>query len=130
TSPDGSRGIHRRPDREDEPRGGELLARQGAAAGWAAGAADPAHGCPAMSRSLIEQWFPAATVGAESVRERGSTKAYPPINFLHVWWARRPLTASRAAVVGSLLPAWPSEAEVLSDERAAEIRSTLEAEFG
>jgi len=28
-----------------------------------------------------------------------------PHTFLHVWWARRPLTASRAAVLASLLPA-------------------------
>jgi putative DNA methylase len=83
-----------------------------------------------MSRSLIEQWFPAATVGAESLRERGSTKAYPPVNVLHVWWARRPLTGSRAAVVASLLPAWPSDEEASEDERATRIRDTLEEEFG
>ena len=64
---------------------------------------DPAHRGAAMTRSLIEQWFPAATVGAESLRERGSVEALPPMNFLHVWWARRPLIASRAAVVASLL---------------------------
>lgn len=29
----------------------------------------------------------------------------PPINFLHVWWARRPLVAARAAVLGSLISA-------------------------
>ena len=29
----------------------------------------------------------------------------PPIYYLHVWWARRPLTPSRAAVLGSILPA-------------------------
>jgi hypothetical protein len=28
-----------------------------------------------------------------------------PHTYLHVWWARRPLVASRAAVLGSLLPA-------------------------
>ncbi|OQY58366.1 MAG: DNA methylase, partial [Desulfobacteraceae bacterium 4572_88] len=28
----------------------------------------------------------------------------PPLYFLHVWWARRPLTPSRAAIQGSLLP--------------------------
>ena len=39
----------------------------------------------------------------------------PPIYFLHVWWARRPLVASAAAVLGSLLPVWSSElAEVFS----------------
>ncbi len=82
-----------------------------------------------MSRSLIEQWFPAATVGAESLRERGSAKAYPPINFLHVWWARRPLVASRAAVVASLLPAWPSDAEADAEPRAAQILAILKDEF-
>jgi adenine-specific DNA methylase len=83
-----------------------------------------------MSRPLIEEWFPTLTVGAESLRERGASSALPPINFLHVWWARRPLTASRAAVVASLLPAWPSEAEAAADEHAAEILSALEAAFG
>lgn len=80
-------------------------------------------------RSLIEQWFPAGVVGAESLRERGSAKAYPPINFLHVWWARRPLTASRAAVVASVLPAWPEDDEVAADPDAAAARKGLEAEF-
>lgn len=56
-----------------------------------------------MTRPLIEQWLPAATIGAESMRERGASSALPPINFLHVWWARRPLTASRAAILASLL---------------------------
>ena len=30
---------------------------------------------------------------------------FPAPNRLHVWWARRPLVASRAAVLASLLPA-------------------------
>lgn len=30
--------------------------------------------------------------------------ALPPIYYLHVWWARRPLVASRAAILASLLP--------------------------
>jgi adenine-specific DNA methylase len=80
-------------------------------------------------RPLIEQWFPAGAVGAESLRERGSAKAYPPINFLHVWWARRPLIASRAAILASLLPAWPSEAEAAGDSDSARILKVLEAEF-
>lgn len=80
-------------------------------------------------RPLIEQWFPAATVGAESLRERGASSALPPINFLHVWWARRPLTASRAAVLASLLPAWSDEDEVAADPHAAVARKGLDAEF-
>ena len=31
--------------------------------------------------------------------------ALPPSYYLHVWWARRPLVAARAAILASLLPA-------------------------
>jgi adenine-specific DNA methylase len=55
-------------------------------------------------RLLIEEWLPAAAIGVECIRER-STGQQPPDKRLHVWWARRPLAASRAAVLGSLLPA-------------------------
>ena len=59
----------------------------------------------AYEKKLIEGNFPCQQVGAETRRERGSLNALSPINYLHVWWARRPLTASRAAVLGSILPA-------------------------
>lgn len=55
-------------------------------------------------RLLIEEWLPAAAVGVESIRERQSAVALMPHTYLHVWWARRPLVASRAAILGSLLP--------------------------
>jgi adenine-specific DNA methylase len=58
-----------------------------------------------MTRRLIEDWLPIAALGEESVRERRSMTALPPTYYLHVWWARRPLVASRAAVLASLLPA-------------------------
>jgi putative DNA methylase len=54
---------------------------------------------------LIEAGFPCHQVGAETQRERGASSALPPLYFLHVWWARRPLTPSRAAIVASLDPA-------------------------
>ena len=54
---------------------------------------------------LIERWLPIAALGEESVRERRSMTSLPPTYYLHVWWARRPLVASRAAVLASLLPA-------------------------
>jgi len=60
-------------------------------------------------RLLIEDWFPVNELGIESVRERAAASALPPVYFLHVWWARRPLVASAGAVLGSLLPAWSSE---------------------
>lgn len=56
-------------------------------------------------RRLIEAGFPCHQVGAETQRERGASSALPPLYFLHVWWARRPLTPSRAAILASLLPA-------------------------
>lgn len=60
---------------------------------------------PKSDRRLIEEWLPIAALGEESIRERRSMTALPPTYYLHVWWARRPLVASRAAVLASLLPA-------------------------
>jgi adenine-specific DNA methylase len=57
------------------------------------------------TRRLIEEWLPIAALSEESIRERRSMTALPPTYYLHVWWARRPLVASRAAVLSSLLPA-------------------------
>ena len=54
---------------------------------------------------LIERWLPIAEIGVESTRERTPMTPFPAPNRLHVWWARRPLVASRAAVLASLLPA-------------------------
>ena len=54
---------------------------------------------------LIERWLPIAEIGIESTRERTPMTPFPAPNRLHVWWARRPLVASRAAVLASLLPA-------------------------
>lgn len=54
---------------------------------------------------LIENWLPFETVGAESLRDASAARK-PPLNRLHVWWARRPLTASRAAILTGVLPQW------------------------
>jgi putative DNA methylase len=54
---------------------------------------------------LIERWLPIAALGIESLRERTPMTPFPAPNRLHVWWARRPLVASRAAVLASILPA-------------------------
>lgn len=55
-------------------------------------------------RRLIEEWLPIAELGVESLRERTPMTPFPAPNRLHVWWARRPLVASRAAILASLLP--------------------------
>jgi putative DNA methylase len=54
---------------------------------------------------LIERWLPITEIGIESLRERTPMTPFPAPNRLHVWWARRPLVASRAAILASLLPA-------------------------
>jgi len=59
---------------------------------------------PRRPELLIERHLPVAEIGVECQRE-GSTGLHPPVNRLHVWWARRPLIACRAAILASLLPA-------------------------
>ena len=69
-------------------------------------------------RLFIEDHLPVAELGIESVRERAAASALPPLYFLHVWWARRPLVASSAAVLAGLLPAWsPELPERFTDRR-------------
>jgi putative DNA methylase len=68
---------------------------------------------PPLDRRLIEEWLPIAALGEESLRERRSMTALPPTYYLHVWFARRPLVASRAAILASLLPADASHADFL-----------------
>ena len=60
---------------------------------------------PVDDTRLIERWLPIAAIGIESLRERTPMTPFPAPNRLHVWWARRPLVASRAAVLASVLPA-------------------------
>ena len=54
-------------------------------------------------RRLIEKWIPINEISVETIRERSAVSALPPVNWLHVWWARRPLVACRAAVAASVL---------------------------
>src|SRR6185437_15479224 len=64
-------------------------------------------------RRLIEDWLPIAELGIESLRERTPMTPFPAPNRLHVWWARRPLVASRAAILASILPADADHAKFL-----------------
>jgi len=57
-----------------------------------------------MNTRLIERYLPIAEIGIESLRERTPMTPFPAPNRLHVWWARRPLVASRAAILASILP--------------------------
>jgi adenine-specific DNA methylase len=51
---------------------------------------------------LIEVALPIRKVSAESVRDKSLRHGH--ISTLHLWWARRPLAASRAVVFASLVP--------------------------
>ena len=81
-------------------------------------------------RLLIEDWLPVTELGIESVRERAAASALPPIYFLHVWWARRPLVASAGAILASLLPAWsPDLAKEFSDREELSTREAYQRWF-
>ncbi len=53
-------------------------------------------------RRLIESRLPLKKISEESAREKSIRHGH--ISTLHIWWARRPLAASRAAVFGTLVP--------------------------
>jgi putative DNA methylase len=57
----------------------------------------------AVDRRLIEDYIPIEAISAEARREKSIRKGH--ISTLHLWWARRPLVAARAAVYGALVPA-------------------------
>ena len=71
---------------------------------------------PERPRLFIEEHFPTAELGIESVRERAMPMDLPPLFALHVWWARRPLVASAGAILGSLLPSWTPDLAKTFDE--------------
>jgi len=54
-------------------------------------------------RRLIEDFLPIKEISAEASREKSLRHGH--ISTLHLWWARRPLVACRAAVYASLVPA-------------------------
>lgn len=54
-------------------------------------------------KRLIEDYLPIEAISKEASREKSLRKGH--ISTLHLWWARRPLVACRAAVYGGLVPA-------------------------
>lgn len=53
-------------------------------------------------KRLIEETFPVKEVSAESAHEKNIRRGH--ISTLHIWWARRPLAASRATAYAALVP--------------------------
>lgn len=54
-------------------------------------------------RRLIEDSLPLEIISEQSAREKSIRHGH--ISTLHIWWARRPLAAMRAAIFASLIPA-------------------------
>ena len=77
------------------------------------------------SSPLIEHYLPIDEISIESIRERAGAIPNPAPHQLHVWWARRPLNTSRAAVAASLMPDDASRADILA---ALGVSETLLAE--
>jgi len=57
---------------------------------------------PKECKRLAEVDFPIAVVSKHSAREKSIRHGHP--STLHLWWARRPLAACRAMLLGLLLP--------------------------
>ncbi|KEQ56704.1 Site-specific DNA-methyltransferase Type III restriction system mod subunit protein [Marine Group I thaumarchaeote SCGC RSA3] len=53
-------------------------------------------------RRFIEEFLPIRDIGESSSKEKRIRKGH--LSTLHVWWARRPLAASRATIFSSFIP--------------------------
>ncbi len=60
------------------------------------------HVIPKECKRLAEVDFPIAVVSKHAAREKSIRHGHP--STLHLWWARRPLAACRAMLLGLLLP--------------------------
>lgn len=60
-------------------------------------------------KRLIEYYIPIKAISAEASREKSIRHGH--ISTLHLWWARRPLVASRAAVFAALVP-WDAQPQL------------------
>ena len=58
---------------------------------------------PNNDRRLIEDLIPIREISAEAANEKSRHQGN--ISTLHIWWARRPIVAARAAVYSALVPA-------------------------
>ncbi|MFQ5614546.1 MAG: DUF1156 domain-containing protein, partial [Anaerolineae bacterium] len=64
---------------------------------------------PEQNKRLIEVSLPLAKISQQSAREKSIRHGH--ISTLHIWWARRPLAAMRAAIFAALVPAPDSDEE-------------------
>ena len=78
-------------------------------------------------KRLIEDYLPIVAISAEASREKSVRKGH--ISTLHLWWARRPLVACRAAVYGALVPASRFVPNGGSDEQKKSLGRANAAKF-
>ena len=77
-------------------------------------------------KRLIEVAFPLKQVSLDSVHEKNVRHGH--ISTLHIWPARRPLAASRAALIATLLPdpGNPEKRKAILDRMAGRVVETIE----
>ena len=77
-------------------------------------------------KRLIEVGFPLEQVSLDAVHEKNVRHGH--ISTLHIWPARRPLAASRAALIATLLPdpGDPEERKAIYRRLAGEVIETIE----
>lgn len=57
---------------------------------------------PGTKRRIIESQMPLTAISVQSAREKSIRHGH--LSTLHIWWARRPLAACRAAIFAALVP--------------------------
>ena len=77
--------------------------------------------------SLIEDYLPIEAISEEAAREKALWRAH--ISTLHLWWARRPLVAARAAVFGALCRSEAFQPESGANGRQASLGRANAAKF-
>jgi adenine-specific DNA methylase len=84
---------------------------------------------PRECKRLAEVDFPIAVVSRHAAREKSIRHGHP--STLHLWWARRPLAACRAILLGLLLPD-PCDAHCPGDfkEKARELLPRVQGKVG
>ena len=60
-------------------------------------------------RRMIEDYLPVQQISYESAREKVARRRQGHLSTIHLWWARRPLAACRAAIYAAFAP--PAEGE-------------------
>lgn len=78
-------------------------------------------------KRVIEDYLPIEKISTEARREKSVRRGH--ISTLHLWWARRPLVACRAAVYGALVPISRFVPNGASDEKKKSLGRANAAKF-